>query len=51
MRFQEAENIFADLREHHADLPLYALYQERCRDLLSEPPQENWDGVFTHKTK
>jgi hypothetical protein len=24
---------------------------ERCQDYLSEPPPEDWDGVFTMKTK
>ena len=27
------------------------LYIERCQDYISEPPPEDWDGVFIMKTK
>ena len=27
------------------------LYIERCQDYLQEPPPDDWDGVFTMKTK
>lgn len=27
------------------------LYLHRCEDFLANPPEENWDGVFTMKTK
>lgn len=23
------------------------MYAERCRDLIANPPPEDWDGVFT----
>ncbi|MFA6471935.1 MAG: adenylate/guanylate cyclase domain-containing protein, partial [Candidatus Latescibacterota bacterium] len=28
-----------------------ALYLERCTEFLSNPPQEDWDGIFTMRTK
>lgn len=27
------------------------LFIQRCEDFISEPPDENWDGVYTMKTK
>ncbi len=27
------------------------VYAERCRDLIETPPPDDWDGVFTMKTK
>nr|WP_210416271.1 tetratricopeptide repeat protein [Leptospira idonii] len=27
------------------------LYIERCDDYISEPPPEDWDGVYNMKTK
>ncbi|MGE4293337.1 MAG: CHASE2 domain-containing protein [Desulfovibrio sp.] len=51
MRFAEAQTAFVALCEKYADQALYALYRERCENLQSAPPQSDWDGVFTHKTK
>lgn len=31
--------------------PLYALYQERCRQYQAEPPSPDWDGVYTFTSK
>ena len=31
--------------------PPSELYVERCGDYLTEPPPENWDGVYVMKTK
>ncbi len=28
-----------------------ALYRERCAEFLRNPPDENWDGIFTMRTK
>ena len=30
---------------------LYELYLDRISQFKDEPPEEHWDGVFTHKTK
>ena len=27
------------------------VYAERCRDLIENPPPDDWDGVFVMKTK
>ena len=32
------------------DMPS-ALYIDRCRELIQHPPAEDWDGVYTAKTK
>jgi hypothetical protein len=45
-----------DLAERHfAPLapgdPPSRTYLERCRLYRTDPPPENWDGVFTQKTK
>ena len=50
-KFREAAALFARLREEYFDLKLYALYYERCLTLFQNPPGDDWDGVFTHKTK
>ncbi|MBU0676422.1 MAG: adenylate/guanylate cyclase domain-containing protein [Proteobacteria bacterium] len=49
--FQEALDLFTQLREKHLDRRLYSLYQERCQVFLTSPPPVDWDGVFTHTTK
>jgi hypothetical protein len=28
-----------------------ALYRERCTEFLKNPPDDNWDGIFTMRTK
>jgi adenylate cyclase len=33
------------------DEGLIALYRERVTHFLHEPPPQEWDGVFVHKTK
>lgn len=50
-QFSAAQNMFADLRQNHRDMKLYAAYQERCMQLQASPPGEGWDFVFTHSSK
>jgi adenylate cyclase len=38
------------LAETHDDGPS-KLYRDRCREYLVAPPPEEWDGVYTAKTK
>nr|WP_306469634.1 adenylate/guanylate cyclase domain-containing protein [Oscillatoria laete-virens] len=45
-----AENFRLALKEKKEDA-LYALYAERTENFLKNPPPENWDGVFTMKSK
>lgn len=51
MNFKMARDIFQELKELEVEPLLYDLYIERCEHLIEEPPEEGWDGVFTHKTK
>jgi adenylate cyclase len=48
--FDKAEKIFCKLVEHYDD-ETSRLYQERCREYLAAPPPDEWDGVYTAKTK
>ena len=43
-RFAQANSIL------EGDMPS-SLYEDRCRELIQNPPGEEWDGVFTAKTK
>ncbi len=48
--FDKAEKIFAKLADIFDD-EVSRLYLERCREYLASPPPEDWDGVYTAKTK
>ena len=48
--FRASAAIFSDLQRQNP-IPLYALYLERINAFLSQPPDENWDGVFVATTK
>lgn len=48
--FRSAADIFSALAQEHNDGPS-RLYLERCREYLENPPPEEWDGVYTAKTK
>jgi adenylate cyclase len=50
-RWDEAEQIVAELRRAHPDDGLYALYAERIAHLRANPPGTDWDGVTTFDTK
>ncbi len=49
--FDKGEEHFKELAAHYSDNKLYLLYQERCAAFVKNPPDENWEGVFTHKSK
>lgn len=49
--FAEAQKMFEELNSLGTEKKLYALYIERCELLKIVPPDESWDGVFTHKSK
>ena len=44
-QFKEALKLFSEL-----DFNPAKVMAERCRELLQNPPEE-WDGVYTAKTK
>ena len=50
-KFQEASDEFQKALSVRNEDPVSKLYVERCQDYLSDPPPEDWDGVFTMKTK
>jgi adenylate cyclase len=39
------------LQEEDPDCMLYQLYYERIELFRENPPEEGWDGTFTHQTK
>jgi adenylate cyclase len=50
-QWKTAIEIFEDiLRDHPLDGPSH-VFIRRCRDLLAQPPEGNWDGVFVMKVK
>lgn len=51
MQFTEAKREFQSLDDLGKEPLLYKMYMERCDHLNETPPGEDWDGVFTHKTK
>ncbi len=51
MQFEKATEEFnAALKVNAADLTSQ-LYIKRCQDYIKQPPEKNWDGVFTMTTK
>jgi adenylate cyclase len=46
-----AELQFLNLKERHAERPLYDFYIERLNYFRNNPPDDNWDGVFTFTKK
>ena len=49
--FDQARKLFEQLKGMDTEPLLYDMYIERCAHLMEAPPGEDWDGVFTHKTK
>ncbi|MFT5698436.1 MAG: adenylate cyclase [Desulforhopalus sp.] len=45
--FKQAARLFNRLFTSHSD-PLYRMYNERCLNLLDNPPAEKWTGIFPH---
>ena len=43
--------IFQDLLRNHPDDGPSHVFIERCNDLIAQPPEGSWDGVFVMKTK
>jgi len=46
-----AEVQFLDLEGRHPSYPLYQVYLERISRFRSEPPEPDWDGVYTFQDK
>ena len=50
-KWQEAIEAFNKVLDIKPDDYPSKLYVERSKDLMEAPPPEDWDGVFTMKTK
>lgn len=50
-RFNEALTLFQDAESIGWTDPVSQIYVARCQKFLSEPPPEEWDGVFVMKNK
>ncbi|HEY8034634.1 MAG TPA: adenylate/guanylate cyclase domain-containing protein [Methylobacter sp.] len=46
-----AQNIFEQLAEQYPHDKLYSIYLERIAYYLKSPPENDWDGAFTHTSK
>ncbi len=49
--FSDAQDRFTSIMNDYPDDPVCRLYIGRCHLYLANPPGDNWDGVFTMKTK
>jgi adenylate cyclase len=49
--WDKAEMEFFNLTRSFPECGLYALYLDRISLFRSHPPEDNWDGVFTHTSK
>ncbi|PIQ51284.1 MAG: adenylate/guanylate cyclase domain-containing protein [Comamonadaceae bacterium CG12_big_fil_rev_8_21_14_0_65_59_15] len=47
----QAQAAFAALQQRNPQRLLYHLYQERIAQLVQNPPEPDWDGSYTFKTK
>ncbi len=50
-QFHRAKTLFQDLCTLYPPRKIYSIYLSRCVFFIESPPEENWDGVFTHQTK
>jgi class 3 adenylate cyclase len=49
--FEHALKLFSDSRNALENDHPSSLYIDRCKDYIQHPPSEDWDGVYTAKTK
>jgi adenylate cyclase len=47
----DAQTQFAELQQQSPAQALYRLYAQRVEYFIENPPDENWDGVYTFTTK
>jgi adenylate cyclase len=50
-QWDEADNALDELLKEEPASVLYTLYKERIQIFREDPPEADWDGVFTHETK
>jgi len=49
--WDKAQAAFEKLHDEKPDDKLYKIYLERIEHYRETPPEENWDGAFTHTSK
>jgi adenylate cyclase len=49
--FEQALKLFDDSKNALANDHPSSLYIDRCKDYIQHPPSEDWDGVYTAKSK
>jgi adenylate cyclase len=49
--WDKTEDILKKLQGEEPDSGLYKLYRERVDEFRSNPPPDDWDGVYSHETK
>jgi len=49
--WKQAKSAFIALSELQPEKQLFKLYLVRIHEYLLTPPEDDWDGVFTHKSK
>jgi len=49
--FEEAKNKFAQALTIDSEDGPSKVYYARCKHYISNPPSEDWDGVFVMKSK
>jgi len=51
MQWDLSELQFLNLQKQSPMTKLYSVYLDRVKYFRENPPEDNWDGVFTYKTK
>ena len=49
--WEKAQDLFISLNKEHPEVKLYSLYLKRIDEFKTNPPPENWDGVYIHTSK
>lgn len=50
-KFKESIKAFEKALEFNPEDGPSAMYIQRCKDYIKNPPPENWDGVYVMTTK
>ncbi|ASP40739.1 adenylate/guanylate cyclase domain-containing protein [Bacterioplanes sanyensis] len=50
-QWNAAEQAFSVLADLYPTCRFYNLYVQRCREFISQPPEEGWNGVYHHSSK
>ncbi len=50
-KFDQAIQVLKQLDREYGERFVHQLYIKRCEHFIAEPPEQNWDGVYTFTTK